>query len=198
VSLTLLDWRRRVAAMYGEVRRRSGREPGAALTDYRATRDRLFATHPESPIAAADRATFPGLAYWPYDPALRFDVPVDSGVERFRIELPMSRDEAVVAERVGRIRLPFGALDVFWLVLYGGGVFLPFGDATAGVSTYGGGRYVLDTIKGADLGGDDGRLIIDFNYAYHPSCSYDPIWSCPLAPKGNRLPTAIEAGERQR
>lgn len=39
-------------------------------------------------------------------------------------------------------------------------------------------------------------MTLDFNYAYHPSCVYDPIWSCPLAPPDNHLPVRIEAGER--
>ncbi len=64
--------------------------------------------------------------------------------------------------------------------------------------SYGGGRYLLDTVKGADLGGTDGRLVVDFNYAYNPSCAYDPQWSCPLAPPANRLTVPILAGERYR
>jgi len=76
------------------------------------------------------------------------------------------------------------------------GLFLPFGDTTNGTTTYGGGRYLLDTAKGADLGGDDGGLVLDFNFAYNPSCAYDPRWVCPLAPPGNRLPVGVEAGER--
>ena len=52
-------------------------------------------------------------------------------------------------------------------------------------------------MKGADLGtGDGGRLVLDFNYAYNPSCAYDPRWSCPLAPSENRMQVAVEAGER--
>ena len=74
-------------------------------------------------------------------------------------------------------------------------MFLPFRDATSGKSTYGGGRYLLDTAKGADLGGDGATLRLDFNFAYHPSCHYDPQWVCPLAPLSNRLTVAIEAGE---
>lgn len=196
MSLTLLDWRRRVAAIYADVRRDAAHDPVGALDAFRAARDRLFASHSDSPIPAGQRATFRGLPCWPYDPALRFDVEVDTTVEPARVELPMSVDEPVVAERIGRIRLPIGDLDVYWLLLYGGGVFLPFTDATSGRTTYGGGRYLLDTVKGADLGGDRARLIVDFNYAYHPSCFYDPVWSCPLAPKDNRLDVAIEAGER--
>ena len=73
---------------------------------------------------------------------------------------------------------------------------LPFADATNGTSTYGGGRYLLDGIKGADLGMTDGRLIVDFNFAYNPSCAYSPAWVCPLAQAENRIPNAIAAGEK--
>ena len=68
-------------------------------------------------------------------------------------------------------------------------------DATSGTATYGGGRYLIDTVKGADLGGDGGRLILDFNFAYNPSCAYDPAWACPLAPAGNTLRRSLLAGE---
>jgi uncharacterized protein len=98
--------------------------------------------------------------------------------------------------RFGAFDLDVGSLEVFWLDAYGGGVFIPFRDATSGSSTYGGGRYLLDTAKGADLGSIDDRLVLDFNFAYHPSCVYDPKWVCPLAPPSNRLAVAIEAGER--
>jgi hypothetical protein len=87
-------------------------------------------------------------------------------------------------------------LDVWWLDQYGGGLFLPLRDGTAGETTYGGGRYLLDTVKGADLGTRARRLIIDLNFLYHPSCRYDSSWSCPLAPPGNTITATIEAGER--
>jgi uncharacterized protein (DUF1684 family) len=104
--------------------------------------------------------------------------------------------------RVGTARFELGgeslALSLFWVEGYGGGVFLSFRDATSGKETYGAGRYLLDTVKGADLGLEDGRLVLDFNLAYQPSCSYDPAWACPLAPPENRLPVAVRAGERLR
>jgi uncharacterized protein (DUF1684 family) len=89
-------------------------------------------------------------------------------------------------------------LSVFWMTGYAGGLFVPFRDATSGSDTYGAGRYLLDTLKGADHGGNprDGTLILDFNMAFHPSCAYDPRWSCPLAPPENRLAVPITAGER--
>ena len=86
-------------------------------------------------------------------------------------------------------------LDLFWLEGYGGGLFVPFRDATAGSETYGAGRYLLDTVKGADLGVESGRLVFDFNFAYNPSCAYDPRWACPLAPPGNRLSVEARAGD---
>jgi len=93
------------------------------------------------------------------------------------------------------VHLPGGDLDVWWLGCYGGGIFIPVKDGSAGSATYGGGRYLIDTVKGADLGGDEGRLILDFNFAYNPSCAYDPGWACPLAPAGNTLATPLLAGE---
>ena len=81
---------------------------------------------------------------------------------------------------------------------YAGGLFIPFRDATNGHETYGAGRYLIDSAKGADLGGDPatGRLTIDFNFAFQPSCAFDPRWACPLAPPENRLDRPIRAGER--
>src|SRR5207245_3888065 len=88
------------------------------------------------------------------------------------------------------------SLELYWLQGYGGGIFVPFGDATNGSESYGPGRYVLDSVKGADLGMEGGRLVLDFNFSYNPSCSYDPAWACPLTPASNRLPIPIRAGER--
>jgi uncharacterized protein (DUF1684 family) len=75
-------------------------------------------------------------------------------------------------------------------------MFLSFADATSGRETYGACRYLLDTVKGADLGERGGELVIDFNFSYNPSCAYDPRWVCPLAPPGNRLAVPVRAGER--
>lgn len=195
MSLTLLGWRRAVAALYADVRETAATDPEAALARFRSGRDRLFREHPDSPLSTAERAGFAGLSYWPFDPALRFEAEVDPAPPE-RVVANSLGGDAYPLQRIGRVHLPVGDLDVYWIDVYGGGVFLPFRDATAGSSTYGAGRYLIDTIKGADLGGTDGRLILDFNYAYHPSCAYDPRWSCPLAPPSNRLAVQIEAGER--
>jgi uncharacterized protein (DUF1684 family) len=194
MSLTLLDWRRRVARLYAEVR--SEPDPVAAHDHWRKTRDDLLRTHPDSPVPRQSRADYPGAPVAAYDPRLRFDVTVDTDVPAKHIEVATGSDGVVPFDRIGRAHLPGGGdLDVWWLGSYGGGVFVPVKDATAGTATYGGGRYLIDTVKGADLGGDEGRLILDFNFAYNPSCAYDPEWACPLPPPGNIVARSLLAGE---
>jgi uncharacterized protein (DUF1684 family) len=195
VSLDLLDWRRRVADLYAQVRASAASDPPGALARFREARDDLFGSHPESPIPEEGRLGFTGLPWWPYDPAWRFEVALQPRPAE-RLTVHSGTGEAFTLVRLGAVATPVGPLDVHWIDVYGGGLFLPFADATNGRDTYGGGRYLLDTVKGADLGGSPTTLVLDFNFAYHPSCAYDPRWSCPLAPPGNRLAGPVEAGER--
>jgi uncharacterized protein (DUF1684 family) len=195
-ALALLDWRREVAALYAAVR--ASDDPAAAHAEWRMRRDRLFAESPVTALLPEDRAGFRGLDVAPYDPAWRFEAVLEAA-DPARLEVETGTDGVVPFERVGVVTLPqVGRLDVWALRSYGGGLFVPVKDASAGRpgGTYGGGRYLLDTVKGADLGGHDGRLVLDLNFAYNPSCAYDPEWACPLAPTGNVLPVAVPVGER--
>jgi uncharacterized protein (DUF1684 family) len=200
--LELADWKRRVLAMYARVREAGG-DPWAS-GEFRAARDALFREHPQSPLPPEARPGFAGVPYFPHRPEMRVEAalaPDDSGAE---LVIPTSTGEPTRFTRIGTVRPRLAgrevSLAVYWLEGYGGGLFLPFRDALAGGATYGGGRYLLDTVKGADLGADPTgeRLVLDFNYAYNPSCAYDPRWSCPLAPPENRIDIAVEAGERMR
>jgi uncharacterized protein (DUF1684 family) len=194
MTLTLLDWRRQVSGLWTAAR--SATDPEAGWRTWRDGRDELFASHPDSPLDEQARATFSGLPHVGYDPALRFEAGLEPA-EPQRLDVPTAADGVVVLDRIGAVALgDLGRIDVWWIGGYGGGVFLPLRDGTAGQTTYGGGRYLLDTIKGADLGGDGERLVVDLNFAYHPSCTYDPRWSCPLAPEGNRLTAPVAAGEQ--
>jgi uncharacterized protein len=197
--LDLADWRRRVAALYADVR--ADPDPGPQrLAAFRAAKDDLFRTHPQTPIPATQRKAFSGLAYWPYDESLRVTARLEPEPGASPFDLPVSTGDPLAFSRIGWIGFTVGGsaerLGVYWLAGYGGGIFIPFRDATNGRTTYGGGRYVWDSAKGADLGSDGDSLVLDFNYAYHPSCAYDPKWSCPLAPRENWLEVAIPAGER--
>jgi uncharacterized protein len=199
--LELVDWRRRVGDLY----RTSGED---AVIEFRRRRDELMRDHPQSPVPESDRQDFRGLSYFPPDPAYRLEC---------RLEAPdgPERDQEIVIETGGpdgdiRYRLAgvLGfelnetacRLTVLSLIGYAGGLFLPFRDATSGHQTYGGGRYLFDTIKNTDglcLEVQPGTtdVVVDFNYAYNPSCAYDPHWACPLAPRENWLEVAVEAGE---
>lgn len=196
--LTLLDWKRRVFELYHEVRAAS--VPERAWERWRDVRDELFGTHPQSPTPAEARAGFSGLDYFAYDAQLRVLADV-TPLTPERVAVGASGGERVVFERFGQacfeLMGELRALDLFWLPAYGGGLFLPFADGLSGSDTYPAGRYLLDTVKGADLGSLDGRLVLDFNFSYNPSCAYDPRWVCPLAPVRNRLPILIRAGEKR-
>ena len=195
--LELLDWKRRVFALYQDVR--ASPDPLAAWHEWRAVRDKLFVAHPQSPVPQSERPGFAGLSYYQYDPAARVLADVASLPSKAGT-LPSSTSSEFSFTRFALARfLLFGLalqLELYWLEGYGGGLLLPFCDATNGKETYGGGRYLLDTVKGADLGGGADRLILDFNFAYHPSCVYDPRWSCPLTPPANRLAVPVRVGER--
>jgi uncharacterized protein (DUF1684 family) len=190
-AIELLDWKRQVAETYAVTRKAA--TPISAWEAWRRKRAELFATHPQSPRRGAEPS------YFPYDPAGRALAHVEPAEEE-RFELPTSGDEAMAFTRFATAHFDLEdralQLDLYWLEGYGGGAFLPFRDSTSGKETYGAGRYLLDTVKGADLGVENGRLVLDFNFAYNPSCAYDPAWLCPLAPPANRLEAAMRFGEK--
>ena len=211
--LSLADWRRRTTALYAEVRQTALVDRDVALAHWRAVRESMYRTHPQSPVPSGARATFQAL-HFPSDGSMRFMVPILPAPEpptpvgtvatMSAFSLPNSGTDTLSFQRIGAIELPFAAgmrrLTVFWIAGYAGGLFIPFRDATNGVETYAAGRYLVDAAKGLDLGGDPltGTMIVDFDYAIQPSCAFDPGWACPLAPPENRLDIPIRAGERLR
>jgi hypothetical protein len=207
-TIELADWRRRIADLYAEVRRLAMGDVAAALELWRETRERLYREHPQSPVPPDRRRDF-RAHHFPADPSLRFEVAFEGSADEpgrasggISMDLPVSAGGTMSFSRIGRVEIPFPtgprSLGVYWVAGYAGGIFLPFRDATSGDETYAAGRYLLDAAKSADLGGDGerGTLILDFNFAFQPSCAFDPKWACPLAPPENRLDIPIRAGER--
>jgi uncharacterized protein (DUF1684 family) len=188
-ALELTDFRAATARIYLDA---------TDLKDFRARRDELFGTHPQSAIPAGERAGFAGLRYFePNDDAV---CEVDLRPEQGEIDIDTGGPDGVVHyERVGLLDTPYGELSLWWIQAYGGGLFLPVRDGTCGRGTYGGGRYLTDTVKGTHGRGlqvlGQSRVRLDFNYLYNPSCAYDDEWLCPLAPPENRVSAPIEAGE---
>ncbi len=170
-----------------------------AVREFREDKDEFFRTSPHSPVPVTERAGFTGLPYYPIDEALRFEglvlEPYD-GEEPVSFTIPTSDGKLRPAVRAGTFRFEVAGVPSR-LTAYtfengprDGSVFVPVLDATSGRETYGAGRY-LDLERE-----DDDTYILDFNLLYHPSCVYDPRFSCPLTPGENRLSVGIEAGER--
>jgi uncharacterized protein (DUF1684 family) len=199
-AISLAGWRRTVAELYGEVRAIAPTDPQLASDYFRNGRDQLFRGHPDSPIPERDRAQWPGASWYRYDTKWRTIGVVKPLARTETFDIPLAVDGITRCTRVATVEFVLSMTEVtlalYWFEGYGGGLWLPFGDTTNGTSTYGGGRYLYDTIKGADLGASETRFVLDFNFAYNPSCAYDERWSCPLPPAENRLPFAVEAGER--
>jgi uncharacterized protein len=187
--LELADWRARVAALYLS---------DVDIDDFRAQRDELFAQHPQSPIPADERRTFAGLRYFPVDHGAAVEAELRPAGGHIVIDTG-GPDGKIMYRRVGIAATPWGELTVWWIDAYGGGLFVPVRDGTSGHETYGGGRYLTDTVKGTHgrglvwLGGQ--RVRLDMNYLYSPSCAYDERWLCPLAPPESRVEGEIGAGE---
>ena len=195
--VSLLDWRRTVGDLYAEIRATADKQ--AAWRHWQETRARLFREHPQSPVPSGRRQGYAGPHLYDYDPTWSLSAVVEP-VEPRRLEITTSSVESMAFSRIGLARFAHAGveqnLELYWLEGYGGGLFVPFADATSGQQTYGAGRYLLDTVKGADLGQQEDRLVMDFNFAYQPSCAYDARWTCPLTPPANRLTVPVRAGER--
>ena len=72
-----------------------------------------------------------------------------------------------------------------------GSLLALFTDATSGVSTYAANRSLHIAPPAAD-----GTVSLDFNRAVNLPCAYTDLATCPLPPAQNRLPIAVEAGEK--
>ncbi len=211
--VSLYDFRTRVFDLYRERNRslRQGNDAATVLSTFRQGRDELFAAHPQSALDAGQKAAFTGLDYFPYDRSACVEAIVDPNVESQRRVVPLDGDESVTLARAASVRFRLQGIEctlaLYWIDVYGGGLFLPFRDSTAPVETYGGGRYLFDTVKGSDflriaegesaLSDGQYRIELDFNYAYNPSCAYNYRWVCPLAPPENQLRVPVRAGEKK-
>jgi uncharacterized protein (DUF1684 family) len=161
------------------------------LKNFRAEKDRFFATHPQSPLTHEQRHDFHGLEYFPENEDLRLEVEVEELPEREQILMQTSTGDVQEFVRYGKLRFSVeGAEAELTVFANQHGFFIPFVDSLAGVETYPAGRYLDPEPL------DDGRFLIDLNLAYNPYCAYNELYSCPLPPAENRLKVPIRAGEK--
>ncbi|HEY8296290.1 MAG TPA: DUF1684 domain-containing protein [Micrococcaceae bacterium] len=180
-ATAVMDWRLQTFAMYAEVRETALLNPAAAHQLWRQRRDSLFRGHAASPLNDAKKELFTGLAVSRYDPAYRFEGVLTGTGAGEEMNVNTGTDGVVPFVRLGSFDVPgIGTLAVWRL------------------RSYGAGRYLLDTVKGAYLGQRGGSFVLDFNFAYNPSCAYDEAWACPLPGQDNRLAVEIPVGELYR
>src|SRR5271168_2723169 len=114
-ELELAGWRRTVSELYAAVRAEDDPQRGHAL--WRRGRDELFRSHPQSPLPPGDALRSTGLPYWPYDPELRFELPLLPAEREASLSVP-TNDGVIPLVRVGCLRLPpplDAVIDVWWL-----------------------------------------------------------------------------------
>jgi uncharacterized protein (DUF1684 family) len=173
---------------------------------WRATKDAMFKSNtdsdgdgqPDSPLMPELRAAFTGLPYYPIDEAYRMPAVLHENrtAPKLIIELPTSSTELRRMQRVGSLSFSLKGTPLSLTAFADEGdrvitrLFVPFGDLTSGTETYRGGRY-LELERSSS-----GMYDLDFNRAYHPFCVFNAAYVCPVPPSENRLPVAIQAGER--
>ena len=161
------------------------------ITDFRRRKDEAFAQPPQSPLTREQQAEFGGLKYFPYNPALRFELALRVFPDFQEIEMQTSTGDVQTYRRLGEVEFEVDEQPLKLTVFSSeDGFFLPFADSLAGSETYPAGRYLEPQL----LPGS--RLLVDFNMAYNPYCAYNERWSCPLTPFENRLKAPIRAGEK--
>lgn len=161
------------------------------LEQFRKMKDELFGRDAQSPLTNDQKSAFTGLAYFPANPALDLVLDLEEFTEKDEIQMQTSTGDVQRYQRFGRIRFEADGQPAELTVYKDAhGFFLPFVDALASRETYGAGRYLEPELT------QDGRLQVDFNYAYNPYCAYNEYYSCPLTPFENRLKIPIRAGEK--
>ncbi len=137
---------------------------------------------------------FSGLDYFPVDARWRLEAQFEPAAAGRMVAVPDVMGLVEETETPGTVRfdvagrlhcleaLPGGDHGELWLI---------FGDASNGVDTYHGGRFLYTPPPRTG-----GTVIVDFNRAYSPPCVFTPYATCPLPWPANRLPIRVEAGER--
>jgi len=165
----------------------------------RRMKDEFFGSgHPQSPIPPKDLPRFKGLAYYPPNPAYRFELKLHEHKEKKKLKILDTKGIIREFIRWGEFRFKINGKDCK-LQAYKSDpaeetLFIPFRDTTNGKETYGAGRYLdLDPERHRT---PDGKWILDFNEAYNPWCAYNDMYACPFVPPENWLKVPIPAGEK--
>ena len=168
------------------------------VMEWRKDRDQFFKTHQRSPLTPAEKKSFKGLRYYPFDSQYVFS----SQIERYNFHINNPKYYATFLTnkgtnkryiRYGKLRFKLNGKDYtieVYKSILSDMLFVPFKDMTNGRETYEGGRYIdAEILPGY-------KMVLDFNMAYYPSCAYNEKFICALPPRENMLEIEIKAGEK--
>jgi uncharacterized protein len=164
------------------------------LLEFRRRKNVFFASS-QSPLPQDMQRDFRALNYFDFASNYQFEPELLKASTFEHVMMDTSAGVRKSFVRTGRLEFELKG-QLFNLTAFSnpelddGGLFIPFRDATSGVQTYGGGRYLDCKLE------PDGRVKLDFNTAYNPYCAYSDGWTCPLPPQENWLNVAILAGEK--
>jgi uncharacterized protein (DUF1684 family) len=179
----------------------SQKKPLKAQSEFQTQQNSFFKDASKSPLKPKDLKVFEGLEFFPIDSLFVVEAQLKRTPNTSFFEMKTTT-KRVTKERV------FGILsftinkESYKLNVYQGAtdsnsdsetdyLFLPFLDATNGIETYGGGRYIDLTIP------ESNQITIDFNKSYNPYCAYNEKFSCPIVPRENYLSLKVNAGVKR-
>lgn len=163
------------------------------LADFRQAKDAFMREDHHSPLSHEQQHAFQGLSYFPFNPDLILELPLDKDVPGDVVTMETSAGEQQEYHRAGKVHFDVDGQPAT-LTIYQGEdeeLFLPLRDATSGQESYGAGRYLEPELE------ENGTVFLDFNYLYNPYCAYNDAFSCPLPPLENWLQVPIRAGEKK-
>jgi uncharacterized protein len=142
-------------------------------------------------LASPTRASFPGLRYFPDDPAwvIRADWAELALPETTGIGMIGGHSDTVTVTHRALFQIEGHQIALSPTHTKGGKPMFVIRDATSGAETYAAARFLF----GEDIA--RGRITLDFNRAHNPPCAFTDLAICPLPPPGNVLPFAVRAGE---
>ena len=175
---------------------KEGKRFSTSESEFQTSLNALFKDASRSPLKPENLKTFKGLSFFPLDSSFVVVAKLKRTNTSNFFEMKTSTTRLSKERVFGILSFKIKGLD-YTLKVYQSEssllessdyLFLPYLDATNGLTTYGGGRYIDLTIPDGD------HIWLDFNKSYNPYCVYNARYSCPIVPRENFLPIKVEAG----
>lgn len=175
---------------------KEGKRFSTTESEFQTSLNALFKDASRSPLKPEDIKTFKGLSFFPVDSSFvvvsklkRTNTSDFFEMKTSTTRLSKERVFGILSFTIKGLNYSLKVYQSESSVLESSDyLFLPYLDATNGITTYGGGRYLDLKIPEGD------SIWLDFNKSYNPYCVYNERYSCPIVPRENLLPIKVEAG----